>query len=62
MSREEQIDLFERINAGLEESFENLLRRKAALNQDMVFSDGNGNPYTVPAKQALEDYLKKNKA
>lgn len=36
--------------------FEDLLRRKAALGQDMVFADENGKPRIVSARQALADY------
>ncbi|MBD5175451.1 MAG: hypothetical protein HDT06_06495 [Bacteroidales bacterium] len=44
----------------MKESYENLLRRKAALGQDMVFADENGMPRVVPAKIALEEYLRNN--
>ncbi len=57
MSEQEKIELREKICKGLKESYANLLRRKAALGQDMVFADENGLPRTVPAKQALADYL-----
>lgn len=56
MSEEEKIELSEKLQKGLKQSFENLLRRKAALGQDMVFADENGMPRTVSAKQALADY------
>ena len=42
MSEQEKIDLRARINQGLKQSYENLLRRKAALGQDMVFADEKG--------------------
>lgn len=51
------MNLFDRISEGLQRSFENLLRRKAALGQDMVFADENGMPRVVSAKKALQDYL-----
>ncbi len=57
MSEEESRDLIDRVVAGLKISYENLLRRKAALGQDMVFADENGLPRVVPAKQVLEEYL-----
>lgn len=57
MSEEESRVLIDRVVAGLKISYENLLRRKAALGQDMVFADENGLPRVVPAKQALEEYL-----
>lgn len=56
MSEQEELKLFEKIEKGLSESFENLLRRKAALNQDMVFADENGQPRIVTARKALAEY------
>lgn len=60
MSEQEELNLFEKIDQGLKKSFEELLRRKAALGQDMVFADENGMPRIVPAKEALDDYEQKN--
>lgn len=57
MSEQEKQELKDRVLKGLKISYENLLRRKAALGQDMVFADENGLPRVVPAKQALEEYL-----
>ena len=57
MSEEEKIVLREKICYGLKRSFENLLLRKAALGQDMVFADDDGKPRVVPAKEALAEYL-----
>lgn len=59
MSEQDEIKLFDKIEKGLKQSYENLLRRKAALNQDMVFADEEGNPYIVPARDALLDYESK---
>ncbi|MBD5237072.1 MAG: hypothetical protein HDS62_06010 [Bacteroidales bacterium] len=56
MSEQEELKLFEKIEKGLSESFENLLRRKAALDQDMVFADENGQPRIVTARKALAEY------
>lgn len=56
MSEQEKIELHKKIYEGLKKSFEDLLRRKAALGQDMVFADENGKPRIVPARQALADY------
>lgn len=58
MSEQEEMKLFAKIAEGLKQSYENLLRRKAALGQDMVFADENGKPRIVPAQKALNDYLK----
>ena len=56
MSEQEELKLFEKINNGLKKSFEELLRRKAALGQDMVFADEDGMPRVVSAKEALDAY------
>ena len=56
MSEQEKLDLKEKIIKGLKQSYENLLHRKAALGQDMVFADENGQPRIVPAREALEEY------
>lgn len=53
MSEQEEIRLFETISKGLKKSYENLLRRKAALGQDMVIADAEGNPLVVPASELL---------
>ena len=42
MSEQEEQKLFEKIDEGLKLSYENLLRRKAALGQDMVIADAKG--------------------
>lgn len=42
-----------KINEGLKKSYEALLRRKAALGQDMVIADANGQPLVVPAAELL---------
>ena len=59
MSEEEKREMREKICMGLKQSYESLLRRKAALGQDMVFGDENGNPIVVPAREALAEYLEK---
>ncbi|MBD5296503.1 MAG: hypothetical protein HDS21_00250 [Bacteroides sp.] len=58
MSEQEKIDLKDKITKGLKQSYDNLLRRKAALGQDMVFADENGQPRIVPAREALAEYEK----
>ena len=60
MSEQEELKLFNKIEKGLKESFENLLKRKAALEQDMVFADENGQPRIVPARVALAEYENNN--
>ena len=56
MSEQEKQELENKICEGLKQSYEDLLRRKAALGQDMVFSDENGLPRVVPAKEALKEH------
>lgn len=60
MSDKEKIELRERICKGLKQSYENLLRRKAALDQEMVFADENGLPRIVPAREALAEYTRQH--
>lgn len=59
MSEQEKLILRKKINEGLKQSYENLLRRKAALGQDMVFADENGQPRIVSAREALSEYVRK---
>ena len=56
MSEQEELILFDKIDKGLKQSYEDLLHRKAALGQDMVFADENGMPRVVPAEEALKEY------
>lgn len=56
MSDKEKINIIENLDKGLNQSYENLLRRKAALGQDMVFADENGQPRIVSAREALVEY------
>lgn len=60
MSEEEKIKLREKINQGLKNSYETLLRSKAALGQDMVIADSDGQPVVVPAKVLLNRSVKNN--
>lgn len=61
MSEQEKINLREKINQGLKQSYEALLRRKAALGQDMVIADANGQPIIVSASEILEKNKKGQK-
>lgn len=58
MSEQEKKEIRERVCRGLQLSYENLLRQKAAMGQDLVSSDGKGHPRYVPARKALADYLR----
>ena len=54
MSEQERKDLRAKINQGLKQSYESLLQRKAALGQDIVIADANGQPVVVAAKELLQ--------
>jgi len=56
MSEQEKRDLKDKIYNGLKQSYEDLLRRKAALGQDLVFANDDGQPIIVPARDALKEY------
>lgn len=60
MSEQEEIRLFDKISKGLKQSYESLLRRKAALGQDMVIADADGQPVVVPAVELLAKEKEKN--
>lgn len=60
MSEQEEIKLFDKISKGLKQSYESLLRRKAALGQDMVIADADGQPVVVPAVELLAKEKEKN--
>ena len=62
MSEQEKQELKDKLDKGLKQSYEDLLRRKAALGQDMVFADENGMPRIVPAREALREYEKQAKS
>lgn len=53
MSEQEKINIRTKINEGLKKSYKALLRRKAALGQDMVIADATGQPLVVSAADLL---------
>jgi len=61
MSEQEKINIRTKINKGPKKSYEALLRRKAALGQDMVIADVNGQPIIVPAADLLAKKRKNKK-
>ena len=61
MSEQERLDLRIKINKGLQVAYKNLLQRKAAMGQDLVFADENGKPRIVSAREALAQYEKMHK-
>lgn len=54
MSEQEKIDLREKISNGLKQSYENLLRHKAALGLDIITADKNGQPVSIPASELID--------
>ena len=61
MSEQEEIRLFDKISNGLKQSYETLLKRKAAIGKDMVIADASGQPVVVPAADLLAKREEKNK-
>ena len=53
MSEQKKINIRTKINEGLKKSYKALLRRKAALGQDMVIADATGQPLVVSAADLL---------
>lgn len=52
MSEEEMIELSNRLNEGLKESFRKMLELKKKLGQSLVICDKDGNPITITAEEA----------
>jgi hypothetical protein len=61
MSEQELTTLTEKLNKGLEASYEALLRKKAMLGQSVIITDDAGNPIEVSAKEVLAEYLAEKK-
>lgn len=60
MSEQEKINIRAKLNEGLKKSYDTLLRRKAALGQDMVIAGDNGQPIVVSASDLLAKREKEN--
>lgn len=58
MSEQEEIRLFDKISNGLKQSYETLLKRKAALGQDMVIAVASRSTGCRTGRRA---YLQKEK-
>ena len=58
MSEQEELILYDKIESGLRQSYEDLLRRKVALGQDMIFAEEKGLPRVFMDKEALKEYEK----
>lgn len=61
MSDKEKLEIREKLNRSLKESFEKMLIRKIKLGQSVVTSDGNGNAITISAQEAWERYKSSKK-
>lgn len=60
MSEQEKVNIRTKLNEGLKKSYDTLLRRKAALGQDMVIAGVNGQPIVVSASDLLAKREKKS--
>ena len=58
MSERESLDLRDKLNKGLKESFEKMLLRKRQLGESVVTSDEKGNVITLTADEAWQLYQK----
>ena len=58
MSDKEAIEIREKLNKGLKESFEKMLLRKKQLGESVVTCDENGNVITLTAEEAWQLYQK----
>ena len=58
MSERESLDLRDKLNKGLKESFEKMLLRKRQLGESVVTCDENGNIITLTAEEAWRLYQK----
>ena len=61
MSEQECIDIRERLNQALEESYKKMLRTKAALGESIITVDAQGKPLEMSAKEAWEQYQAENR-
>ena len=56
MSEKETLDLRDKLNKGLKESFEKMLLRKRQLGESVVTCDEKGNIITLTAEEAWQLY------
>lgn len=61
MSEKETLDLREKLNQGLKESFEKMLLRKKQLGESVVTCDEKGNVITLSAEEAWNLYEERKK-
>lgn len=58
MSDKDFYNLSNSIQQGLDKAFFKMLKLKAALDQNIVITDSDGNPIEVSAKDFLDDFNK----
>ena len=61
MTAEEHQTYIDRVTHGMRLSVERTLRRKAALGEYVVYAHPDGTPYTIPATEALDRYLSRQR-
>ena len=52
MEEQERLELWEKLNKGLEKSYERMLREKMKNNQPVIISE-DGVPKAIPAEEAM---------
>lgn len=60
MSEQESLDIRERLNQALEESYEKMLCSKVVLGESIVTVDAQGEPVEMSAEEAWERYKAEN--
>jgi ribosomal protein L7Ae-like RNA K-turn-binding protein len=61
MSEQERLELSQKLDKGLKEAYESMLRKKALLDETVIITDDAGNPIEVSAKEVLAEYLAEKK-
>lgn len=60
MSEQERLNIRNKLNQALKESYEKMLCLKMKLGESVVITDSMGNPITISAEEAWERYKKEN--
>lgn len=60
MSEQESLDIRERLNQALEESYEKMLCSKVVLGESIITVDAQGEPVEMSAEEAWERYKAEN--
>lgn len=56
MTEQERLNIREKLNRALDESYKKMLRQKMKAGESVITSDGNGNPIEISAGEAWERY------